>query len=145
MRNQKGFTLVELLVVVGIIAILALVGITVYSNTLKSSRDTKRRADIQAIAKALEAHYDTLNARYPALDNSWFQNPDGSGTKPSDPLSGDATGCNGNPCIYCFKASGACIATDPTVNTVGSSFRVCANLEATNVNTSGTYCINSLQ
>ena len=52
--TRTGFTLVELMVVVAIIAILAVVGITVFSNTQKSARDSRRQADIGAIATAME-------------------------------------------------------------------------------------------
>lgn len=148
MRRKKdsGFSLIELLVVVGIIAVLAAVGITIYSGTLKSSRDSKRRADIQAIAKALEAHYDTVKAEYSVINASWFINPDGSASIPTDPLDGEATSCSGKACIYCFKTSGTCTLSDPKVNTVvGPTFRICANLENTNIISSGIYCISSQQ
>lgn len=55
--RQKGFTLVELLVVVAIIAILTTIGITVFTITRQSARDAKRRADIQTIAKTLENNF----------------------------------------------------------------------------------------
>lgn len=56
--NSTGFTLVELLVVVAIIAVLSVIGITVFTGVQKQARDAKRKADIQSIQKALEAHYN---------------------------------------------------------------------------------------
>lgn len=53
-KKSKGFTLIELMVAIAIVAILATVGLTVFSNTQKSARDAKRRTDIDSIAKALE-------------------------------------------------------------------------------------------
>ncbi len=49
MKNQKGFTLVELMVVIAIIAIMATAGITQYSGFLKTARDNTRIQDLKAI------------------------------------------------------------------------------------------------
>ncbi|MBU1000534.1 type II secretion system GspH family protein [Patescibacteria group bacterium] len=53
-NNPSGFTLVELLVVISIIAILSVIGITVFTGVQKNARDARRRSDIDAIASALE-------------------------------------------------------------------------------------------
>ena len=50
----KGFTLVELLIVVSIIAVLSVVGLVSYTNFLSNSRDAKRKADLSFIQSALE-------------------------------------------------------------------------------------------
>lgn len=63
-KNLKGFTLVELMVAIAIIAILSIVGTVIYSGISKSSRDTKRKSDIHAIRLALE-NYKLDNGRYP--------------------------------------------------------------------------------
>lgn len=52
--SKKGFTLVELLVVVAIIAILATIGLTVFSGAQANARDARRKSDIDAIAAAIE-------------------------------------------------------------------------------------------
>lgn len=49
MKNQKGFTLVELMVVMAIIAILSTAGISQYGRFIKSARDTTRVADLNAL------------------------------------------------------------------------------------------------
>lgn len=64
-KRSSGFTLVELMVVITIIAILSVVGVTVFSGVQKSARDAKRRADLDAIRLALE-QYKTTNNTYPA-------------------------------------------------------------------------------
>lgn len=64
MAVNKGFTLIELMVVIGIIAILATIGLTIYTSAQKSGRDGRRIADIQEIQKALEQFY-AANGYYP--------------------------------------------------------------------------------
>jgi prepilin-type N-terminal cleavage/methylation domain-containing protein len=49
MKNQKGFTLVELMVVMAIIAILSTAGISQYGKFIKNSRDSARMDDISAL------------------------------------------------------------------------------------------------
>ena len=49
MKNQKGFTLVELMVVMAIIAILSTAGISQYGRFIKGARDTTRIGDLNAL------------------------------------------------------------------------------------------------
>lgn len=60
----RGFTLVELLVVVAIIAVLAVVGVTVFANVQVNARDARRRADLDALSKALEANFNQTASTY---------------------------------------------------------------------------------
>lgn len=62
--NIKSFTLIELLVVIAILVVLSLVGLALYTNIQKSVRDTKRKADLNAIVKALEIYHQQYD-RYP--------------------------------------------------------------------------------
>lgn len=64
MAAQKGFTLIELLVVISIIAILSVVGITVFTGVQKGVRDAGRKEDIHAIQLAIEQYYNS-NGRLP--------------------------------------------------------------------------------
>ncbi len=66
-----GFTLVELLVSVSIIAVLMAIGIASYSTLNRQSRDTKRRSDLEQIRSALEM-YRSDNGSYPSAGSgSW--------------------------------------------------------------------------
>lgn len=49
MKKQSGFTLIELMVVMAIIAILATAGLSAYTGYIKKARDTTRIADLSAI------------------------------------------------------------------------------------------------
>ena len=107
-RNPKGFTLVELLVVVSIIAVLSVIGITVFTGLQKNARDSRRKADIDSIAKALEANYTSGSATpYPVLVATMFS----GGLIPDDPQNADTFVYSGKP--------GAAAAT----------YTVCAKLE----------------
>lgn len=70
-KNKKNFlklsfTFVEILVVATIIALLATSGIITYSSLTKSSRDAKRKADLEQIRAALEM-YRSNNGSYPTI------------------------------------------------------------------------------
>ena len=69
MKQQKGFTLVELMVVMAIIAILATAGISSYGSYIKRARDTARFQDLKAIETALIS-YQTVNGKYPSSNDS---------------------------------------------------------------------------
>lgn len=65
---NKGFTLLELLVVIGIIAILIAMGTVSYSTAQKKARDARRQGDLQALQKVLEQCYSLSSTyTYPAI------------------------------------------------------------------------------
>ncbi len=92
--KQKGFTIVELLIVIVVIGILVALVITTFSGIQRRARDTERQTDIKAIHGQVEAYY-AQNGRYPTLanlnDDTWvgdnlkgldlgaLQDPKGSG------------------------------------------------------------------
>lgn len=63
--QRKGFTLIELMVAIAIIAILATVGIVMYSTAQKSGRISKRVQDLNALKTALEL-YKSATGYYPS-------------------------------------------------------------------------------
>jgi len=62
--NHSGFTLVELLVVIIIIAILATVGLVTYGSVQKEARKVKRMGDLAAIETNLQLYYQA-KGKYP--------------------------------------------------------------------------------
>ena len=63
--QTRGFTLVEIIVVVTIVSLLSGVGFLNYSVATKRARDDDRKADIITLKTAIEL-YKTRNGRYPA-------------------------------------------------------------------------------
>jgi len=64
MFNKRGFTLVELLVVISIIGILAGVVIVSVNSARVKARDNKRQVDIDTVSQSLELYY-AQNKNYP--------------------------------------------------------------------------------
>jgi general secretion pathway protein G len=65
-QRGGGFTLIELLVVIAIIGLLASVVLVALNNTRAKSRDAKRVADINQMAKAFELYYNEYST-YPTV------------------------------------------------------------------------------
>ena len=64
--KQKGFTIVELLIVIVVIGILAAITIVAYSGVQSRAYDNRRSSDVASIKKALEM-YKADKGYYPAV------------------------------------------------------------------------------
>lgn len=104
--SNKGFTLVELMVAISIVAVLATIGFSLFQSTQSTARDAKRRADVDAIAAALETRYDATTGIYSAVEDTWFADK----VKPTDPL-------NESTYVYSYPTADA------------ATYTVCAALE----------------
>ena len=56
-RSQKGFTLIEILIVVVIVAILAAISVPIYVEYVKSARASDAKTAISAIWQAAQVYY----------------------------------------------------------------------------------------
>ena len=72
--NKRGFSLVELIVVIAIITSLTAMGITSYSAVQRNARNTERKTDLKDIEVALEA-YRLETGAYPNTWGSWLGAP----------------------------------------------------------------------
>ncbi len=139
MKHKKifwnGFTLLELLVVIGIIGVIMALATVAYSSTQKSGRNSRRKQDLVAIQNALEQYYAANTFVYPTGDctdasthmqSSW----------PVDPGSSAA-----------YDGVSSCTAT---------SYCICATMEGTSLSGNSAascdysgskthYCIGNLQ
>ena len=59
LKNQKGFSLIELMVVVVIIAILAAIAVPIYMNYVRQARSTEAQSAIAAIRQTYRVRYQT--------------------------------------------------------------------------------------
>ena len=67
LKNSKGFTLLEMLVVIGIISVLVSMGFASYSTAQKKARDAKRQSDLKSFKSALVQCYSVNNYAYPTI------------------------------------------------------------------------------
>lgn len=63
-KSTSGFTIVELLIVVVVIAILASISVVAYTGIQGRARDSKRQADLKMVVNTLEL-YRVDNGGYP--------------------------------------------------------------------------------
>ena len=106
-NNSQAFTLIELMVVIAIIAILTVVGISIYSNVQKSARDGVRRAEVNSLANSIESSKDPVQQKYSYTATNYAS--DFPNNKPADPLKDSA-----GP-MYCVATSTTTtVPADPT-------------------------------
>ena len=79
--TKKGFTLVELMIVIAIIGILAGALTTQFGSIMESARTTKCKANMRTLAQAVQA-YSTANHQYPEAGSYEWENPKGEWTGP---------------------------------------------------------------
>jgi type IV pilus assembly protein PilE len=125
---KKAFTLLEMLVVIGIIGILVGLGAVSYSTAQKKARDAKRKQDLKAVQNCLEQYYSyNNNFKYPDY-SSWpssftsFNCGSSTLTAPSDPR-------NSSPYVY-------------TISSSSDAYTICATLET---ESPSSYCLKNQQ
>ncbi len=144
-RTIAGFTLIELMVAIAIVAVLSAIGLVAFSSVQKNSRDARRRAELQTIASAIESAKDQDAGTFT------FTAANLSSEFPGNTKAAAGTDPSSYP--YCYKTP--LTATNPAAWTTGcpagwtamsggiaaaASWTVCTSLEAS----STTFCISSL-
>ena len=95
-NKSKGFTIVELLIVIVVIGILATLVIVTFTGIQQKARNSQRQTDINALDSHIEA-YNASNGYYPTLANlndSTFRTTNMKGLDPAalqDPKDSSAT------------------------------------------------------
>ncbi|MDP3954930.1 MAG: type II secretion system protein [bacterium] len=149
----KGFTLVELLVVMAIIGILAIVSFANFQTSQIKARDAERKANLHQIANSMEAYMND-HASYPNASGGKIKAcADGGGickaTANATPCEWTGVSsrefCDENNTVYMKE-----VPSDPTgapvfcYESTGSSFKIYARLENQNdpdIKTiAGTHC-----
>lgn len=127
--TKTGFTVIEMLVVATIMAVLMTIGLVSYAQTSRSSRNAKRKADLESVRQALVL-YNSDNDTYP------------------DPASDGDNQAFLDMLVTIIDYINSTSIVDPktgtydyTYSSTGSTFELCATLEIK----SGTesYCINN--
>ena len=64
-KNRKGFTLIELMIVVAIIGILAAIAIPKFASLIRKSSEGASKGNLGSIRSALSIYYGDLEGQYP--------------------------------------------------------------------------------
>lgn len=131
----RGFTLLELMVVIAIIGILISISTAAYTSAQKKSRDSRRTGDLKSIQNAFEQYYAD-NSKYPLSSSCTVSASYLPAGIPKDPKTG--------------------VTYPITCDATGSTYCSCATLEgsATSGNATDTnctfgagayYCVKNLQ
>ena len=76
--KSRGFTIVELLIVIIVIAVLAAISVVAYNGIQQRARDTQRKNDLAQVAKALQL-YNVDNGNHAGSGSGCGAGGNGSG------------------------------------------------------------------
>lgn len=108
MKSKKGFTLIELVVVMAIIAVLSLLIIAAIAAARRASVESQNRGNARTVEVAMEAYAAKNNGKYPTIT---------AGTTFTAALTGTGTLVsyqNGWSAGTCANGGGSITSTDTT-------------------------------
>lgn len=135
-NKNKGFTIVELLIVIVVIGILATLVIVTFTGIQQKARNSQRQTDINAVDSHVEAFYAD-KGYYPTvadLNSSTFRSAnlkglDAEALKDPKATSSDIASGAATASQYGYAVT-SCTATDPSSDTNQcDSFTLTADLE----------------
>ena len=115
--NKKGFTLIEIILVIAIIGVLASLFVGNIFSSLARGRDSRRKQDLRSISQALELYYNDNN-KYPdslPAGGAVFTHPNDPDTIYLQKIPNDPSSSNS----YCYE----------TESGSGTWYKIMTNLE----------------
>lgn len=127
---NKGFTLIEVMIVVVIVALLAIMTLINYVNVQRRSRDARRKGDLKLIQNAIEQYYSICNYYYPTP---------APGNKVSTSI------VCGSTSIMASVPRDPRTATSYSMTGTASTYSICAPNSPPLETETGTYCLTQVQ
>ncbi len=142
-KEVSGFTLIELMVTIAVIAIMATVSVTIFAGAQKNARDGKRKGDVDALMSSLEVNRSTTgyqslkpsqfaNGVVPVTDSSAYNycyQSSANANIPADPANPDSTPLTTNWTTTCPTNYLAVLGDGTTPATTTKPIKVCSTLE----------------